>query len=90
VVSSLEVIDQATGNSTVNTTPGSPINLTIRATDANKNIDKNYINNHVLIFSGLNNIGNYNPIVNGVALGYSTTVNFPVSPGGISATEELH
>lgn len=86
VVSSLEVIDQATGNSTVNTTPGSPINLTIRATDANKNIDKNYINNHVLIFSGLNNIGNYNPIVNGVALGYSTTVNFPVSPGGISAT----
>ena len=86
VASYLEVVEQATENSAVSADPGSPVNIMMRATDANKNIDKDYINNHVLIFSGLSNISGYNPTMNGVTLGYSTTINFPISPGGVSAT----
>ncbi|MBU4251765.1 MAG: Ig-like domain-containing protein [Candidatus Omnitrophica bacterium] len=85
VASYLEIVEQATGNSSISVAPGSPIELTIRGTDANKNIDKDYINNHTFIFSGLANIGSYQPAVEGVALGYNTTVNFPISPGGVSA-----
>jgi len=86
VASYLEIVDQTTGNSSISVAPGSPVNLMVRATDANKNIDKDYINNHVLIFSGLNSIGGYNPTMNSIAFGYSTTINFPISPGGVSAT----
>ncbi|MDP3042606.1 MAG: Ig-like domain-containing protein [Candidatus Omnitrophota bacterium] len=84
VVSYLEVVGQATGNSSISVAAGSPVNLTVRATDANKNIDKDYINNHTFIFSGLASIGGNNPAMNGVTLGYNTTINFPISPGGVS------
>ena len=84
VASYLQIVEQATGNSSISVASGSPVELTIRGTDANKNIDKDYINNHTFIFSGLGNIGGYNPTMEGIALGYNTTVNFPISPGGVS------
>lgn len=84
VVSYLEIVEQATGNSSISVAAGSPIELTIRATDANKNIDKDYINNHTFIFSGLANIGGNKPTMESIAFGYNTTVNFPISPGGVS------
>ena len=86
VVSYLEIVEQSTGSSSISVAPGSAVNLTIRGTDANKNIDKDYINNHVLIFSGLSGMDGYNPTMQGIAFGYSTAINFPVSPGGVSAS----
>ena len=55
-VSHLEVVTDE-GASTLTVSAGVPVELVVRATDANKNIDKDYTGNHTLIFSGLNSVG---------------------------------
>ncbi|MFY9403018.1 MAG: hypothetical protein WAQ07_06425, partial [Candidatus Omnitrophota bacterium] len=68
------------GASTLTVSAGVPVELIVRATDANKNIDKDYTGNHTLVFSGLNSVGTlpnvYSPKIENTLFGYNITVSF--------------
>ncbi len=88
-VTHLEIVDADTGNASLDVTAGVPHELTVRATDANKNVDEDYAGNRTLIFSGLNSIGIHSPLIENTAFGYNITINFgsgESAPGAVTLT----
>jgi len=75
-ISHLELVETTGGTSTLNAGAGDTTELTVRATDANRNVDEDYAGNKTLIFSGLNTVGAYSPLIEATAFGYGITVNF--------------
>ena len=80
----LEIVTAAEARRRVSA--GTPLELLVRAADANKNIDKDYIGNHALIFSGLNPAGAYSPKIENTALGLNITIGFS---SGVTATNAV-
>ncbi len=79
----LEIVTEE-GASTLTVSAGVPVELLVRATDANKNIDSDYNGSHTLVFSGLNSVGTLYPKIESVLFGYNITISFS---GGISASQ---
>ncbi|MFH0986394.1 MAG: Ig-like domain-containing protein [Candidatus Omnitrophota bacterium] len=78
VTSHLEVVT-IDGDSLLALSAGTPSELLVRATDANKNIDINYGGNRSLRFSGLNSVGTapvYSPKIENSAFGTNLTIGF--------------
>jgi hypothetical protein len=82
----LGVVTAATGDTEAALTAGTPAELSVRATDANKNVDINYGGNRSLVFSGLGGVGIYNPLIEAKTFGSTTTINFTQ---GVSATNAV-
>ncbi|MDD5477349.1 MAG: hypothetical protein PHG87_03995 [Candidatus Omnitrophica bacterium] len=83
--SHIEVVSD-TGASSLSLTAGVGANIILRATDANKNIDSNYTGNHTFVFSGLNPVTTYNPMVDATNFGVNKTIGFT---NGVSTTALL-
>lgn len=83
----MQVVNQADGAETLSVTPGQNYQLQARATDVNKNIDKDYAAGfHYLMFSGPGAIGGNTPQVEGVNVGSLNTTTFA---NGVSAADAL-
>lgn len=86
-VTYMQVVNQADGAETLSVTPGLSYQLQVRATDAYKNIDKDYTAGfHYLMFSGPGVIGGYTPRMEGVNVGSLNTTSFA---NGVSAADAL-
>ncbi|MCX5695375.1 MAG: hypothetical protein NTW18_01750 [Candidatus Omnitrophica bacterium] len=87
-VSAIEVAT-SDGLSTGTVTAGSPIQLMLRGTDANKNIDIHYTGNHNFVFSGLDSAGvdpdiyypTINNYVNSSSAQFGSLIAIPFSSG---------
>jgi len=87
-VSAIEVAT-SDGLSTATATAGSPIQLMLRGTDANKNIDIHYTGNHNFVFSGLDSAGvdpdiyypTINNYVNSSSAQFGSLIAIPFSNG---------
>ena len=79
----LEIVNAAAGEASLSVDAGVGSELTVRAADANRNIDTGYSGNHTLTFSGLDSSPDGDlPLIEAIPFGYPITLNFS---SGVSA-----
>jgi alpha-tubulin suppressor-like RCC1 family protein len=85
----LELVNQSTGATSGSAIAGAASDLQLRATDANRNIDKDYAGVHAVAFYGLSTAGGYTPKIESTNFGTELGIYFPVSPGGVSTANAV-
>jgi len=85
----LELVNQSTGATSGSAIAGATSDLQLRATDSNRNIDKDYAGVHAVAFYGLSAAGGYTPKVESTNFGTELGIYFPVSPGGVSTANAV-
>jgi alpha-tubulin suppressor-like RCC1 family protein len=85
----LELVNQSTGATSGSAIAGSTSELQLRATDSNRNIDKDYAGVHAVAFYGLSAAGSNTPKIESTSFGTELGIYFPVSPGGVSTSNAV-